>query len=80
MNRFYGQQFKDTFPSRITGITYNEHIPFNLKIDFNCFFMMGTGSISARSRVLEYLNQVQGSLPETAKSAIGPDATGVGWI
>ena len=34
----------------------------------------------ARSRVLEYLNQVQGRLPATAKSAIGPDATGVGWI
>src|SRR3546814_1727229 len=34
----------------------------------------------ARPRALEYLNQVQGGLPETAKSAIGPDATGVGWI
>jgi Cu(I)/Ag(I) efflux system membrane protein CusA/SilA len=34
----------------------------------------------ARSRVLEYLNQVTGRLPPTAKPAIGPDATGVGWI
>ena len=34
----------------------------------------------ARSRALEYLNQVQNRLPRTAKSAIGPDATGVGWI
>jgi Cu(I)/Ag(I) efflux system membrane protein CusA/SilA len=34
----------------------------------------------ARSRVLEYLNQVQGRLPATAKPALGPDATGVGWI
>ncbi|CAM8659190.1 MAG: cation transporter [Curvibacter sp. RIFCSPHIGHO2_12_FULL_63_18] len=34
----------------------------------------------ARSRVLEYLNQVQGRLPAGAKSALGPDATGVGWI
>ena len=34
----------------------------------------------ARSRVLEYLNQVQSRLPATAKSSIGPDATGVGWI
>jgi Cu(I)/Ag(I) efflux system membrane protein CusA/SilA len=34
----------------------------------------------ARSRVLEYLNQVQGRLPEGAKPALGPDATGVGWI
>jgi copper/silver efflux system protein len=34
----------------------------------------------ARSRVLEYLSQVQGRLPATARSALGPDATGVGWI
>ncbi|TJY64868.1 efflux RND transporter permease subunit [Sinimarinibacterium sp. CAU 1509] len=34
----------------------------------------------ARSRVLEYLSQVQSRLPEGATSALGPDATGVGWI
>jgi Cu(I)/Ag(I) efflux system membrane protein CusA/SilA len=34
----------------------------------------------ARSRVLEYLNQVQGRLPASAKASLGPDATGVGWI
>ena len=34
----------------------------------------------ARSRVLEYLSQVQGRLPPTARAALGPDATGVGWI
>ena len=34
----------------------------------------------ARSRVLEYLSQVQGRLPVTARAALGPDATGVGWI
>jgi copper/silver efflux system protein len=34
----------------------------------------------ARSRVLEYLNQVQGRLPAAAKTALGPDATGVGWV
>jgi len=34
----------------------------------------------ARSRVLEYLNQVQGRLPASAKTSLGPDATGVGWI
>ncbi|ARS26957.1 efflux RND transporter permease subunit [Sphingomonas sp. KC8] len=43
-------------------------------------FEDGTDLYWARSRVLEYLNQVQGRLPETAKSAIGPDATGVGWV
>lgn len=34
----------------------------------------------ARSRVLEYLNQVQARLPRGASSSLGPDATGVGWI
>ncbi|WP_273428645.1 efflux RND transporter permease subunit [Chitinibacter tainanensis] len=34
----------------------------------------------ARSRVLEYLNQIQSRLPASAKSSLGPDATGVGWI
>jgi Cu(I)/Ag(I) efflux system membrane protein CusA/SilA len=34
----------------------------------------------ARSRVLEYLSQVQGRLPPGAMASIGPDATGVGWI
>jgi Cu(I)/Ag(I) efflux system membrane protein CusA/SilA len=34
----------------------------------------------ARSRVLEYLNQVAGRLPQSAKPALGPDGSGVGWI
>ena len=34
----------------------------------------------ARSRVLEYLAQVTGRLPSTAKPTLGPDGTGVGWI
>ncbi|VVD76544.1 cation transporter [Pandoraea pneumonica] len=34
----------------------------------------------ARSRVLEYLNQVQSRLPQGATVALGPDATGVGWV
>ncbi|PMS21543.1 CusA/CzcA family heavy metal efflux RND transporter [Trinickia dabaoshanensis] len=34
----------------------------------------------ARSRVLEYLNQVQSRLPRGATVSLGPDATGVGWI
>ena len=43
-------------------------------------FEDGTDQYWARSRVLEYLNQVQGRLPAAAKPALGPDATGVGWI
>ena len=34
----------------------------------------------ARSRVLEYLNQVQADLPTGVVPTLGPDATGVGWI
>lgn len=43
-------------------------------------FEDGTDPYWARSRVLEYLNQVQGRLPTTVKTALGPDATGVGWV
>ncbi|MGH8354409.1 MAG: efflux RND transporter permease subunit [Pseudomonas sp.] len=43
-------------------------------------FEDGTDLYWARSRVLEYLSQIQGRLPPSAKPALGPDATGVGWI
>lgn len=43
-------------------------------------FEDGTDLYWARSRVLEYLNQAQARLPEAARPALGPDATGVGWI
>ena len=43
-------------------------------------FEDGTDLYWARSRVLEYLNQVAASLPAGAQSSLGPDATGVGWI
>jgi Cu(I)/Ag(I) efflux system membrane protein CusA/SilA len=43
-------------------------------------FEDGTDQYWARSRVLEYLNQVQGKLPAGVSAEIGPDATGVGWI
>ncbi|MFI8742416.1 efflux RND transporter permease subunit [Stutzerimonas sp. R75] len=43
-------------------------------------FEDGTDLYWARSRVLEYLSQVQSRLPAAAKPALGPDATGVGWI
>ena len=43
-------------------------------------FEDGTDLYWARSRVLEYLNTAASKLPAAAKPAIGPDATGVGWI
>lgn len=43
-------------------------------------FEDGTDPYWARARVLEYLSQVTPRLPEGARPALGPDATGVGWI
>ncbi|MFU8819716.1 MAG: efflux RND transporter permease subunit, partial [Desulfurivibrio sp.] len=43
-------------------------------------FEDGTDLYWARARVLEYLSQAAGTLPAGATSALGPDATGVGWV
>ncbi len=43
-------------------------------------FKDGTDLYWARSRVLEYLSQVQSRLPAGVRPALGPDATGVGWV
>jgi len=43
-------------------------------------FEDGTDLYWARSRVLEYLNFVQGRLPQGIAPQLGPDATGVGWV
>ena len=43
-------------------------------------FEDGTDIYWARSRVLEYLSQVASRLPDGAQPALGPDATGVGWV
>jgi Cu(I)/Ag(I) efflux system membrane protein CusA/SilA len=43
-------------------------------------FEDGTDLYWARSRVLEYLSQVSGELPDDARPELGPDATGVGWV
>jgi Cu(I)/Ag(I) efflux system membrane protein CusA/SilA len=43
-------------------------------------FQDGTDLYWARSRVLEYLQQIQRRLPETVHPVIGPDATGAGWV
>jgi Cu(I)/Ag(I) efflux system membrane protein CusA/SilA len=43
-------------------------------------FEDGTDIYWARSRVLEYLSSVSGNLPQGVNPALGPDATGVGWV
>jgi Cu(I)/Ag(I) efflux system membrane protein CusA/SilA len=43
-------------------------------------FEDGTDLYWARSRVLEYLSQVQGKLPAGVSPSLGPDATGIGWV
>ena len=43
-------------------------------------FEDGTDIYWARSRVLEYLNFASGRLPKGVSPALGPDATGVGWV
>jgi len=43
-------------------------------------FQDGTDIYWARSRVLEYLQQIKGRIPEGVNPVIGPDATGAGWV
>jgi copper/silver efflux system protein len=43
-------------------------------------FEDGTDVYWARPRVLEYLQQIGGRLPAAVHPAIGPDATGAGWV
>ncbi len=43
-------------------------------------FKEGTDQYWARSRVLEYLNQVESRLPPGVTATLGPDATGLGWV
>jgi copper/silver efflux system protein len=43
-------------------------------------FQDGTDLYWARSRVIEYLQQISGRLPANVHPSIGPDATGAGWV
>jgi Cu(I)/Ag(I) efflux system membrane protein CusA/SilA len=43
-------------------------------------FQDGTDLYWARSRVLEYLQQIEGQLPPGVHPVLGPDATGAGWV
>ncbi len=43
-------------------------------------FEDGTDIYWARTRTLEYLSGVLGRLPQDARTELGPDATGLGWV
>ncbi|MCH6575307.1 MAG: efflux RND transporter permease subunit, partial [Bacteroidetes bacterium] len=43
-------------------------------------FEDGTDMYWARSRVLEYMNEIESQLPAGVSPTLGPDATGVGWV
>ncbi|MFQ5798963.1 MAG: efflux RND transporter permease subunit, partial [Bacteroidota bacterium] len=43
-------------------------------------FEDGTDMYWARSRVLEYMNEIEAQLPDGVTPTLGPDATGVGWV
>ncbi len=43
-------------------------------------FQDGTDMYWARSRVLEYLSKIGGTLPKGVTPILGPDATGLGWV
>ncbi len=43
-------------------------------------FEDGTDMYWARSRIIEYLNEASGKLPQGVTPTLGPDATGVGWV
>ena len=46
----------------------------------NINFQDGTDMYWARSRVLEYLSKIGGTLPKGVNPILGPDATGLGWV
>jgi len=62
------------------GVTYVRGLSMFGMSFIYVIFDDGTDIYWARSRVLEYLNQVQGQLPEGVSPRLGPDATGVGWV
>jgi Cu(I)/Ag(I) efflux system membrane protein CusA/SilA len=74
-----------TYPlaSRLLAVPGARHVRgFSMTGDSFVYvlFEQGTDPYWARSRVLEYLSQARGELPAGVEPALGPDATGVGWV
>ncbi|MEO5573117.1 MAG: efflux RND transporter permease subunit [Gammaproteobacteria bacterium] len=64
----------------VPGATTVRGYSFFNESDVYILFEDGTDPYWARSRVLEYLSQITDRLPKNARPALGPDASGVGWI
>jgi Cu(I)/Ag(I) efflux system membrane protein CusA/SilA len=74
-----------TYPlaSRLLAVPGARHVRgFSMTGDSFVYVLFedGTDPYWARSRVLEYLSQARGELPAGVEPALGPDATGVGWV
>jgi copper/silver efflux system protein len=74
-----------TYPiaSRMLAVPGASHVRgFSMTGDSFVYVLFedGTDPYWARSRVLEYLTQARGELPAGVEPALGPDATGVGWV
>lgn len=62
------------------GVQYVRGLSFMGLSFVYAIFEDGVDMYWARSRVLEYLNSATGDLPDGVTPALGPDATGVGWV
>ncbi len=74
-----------TYPlaSRLLAVPGARHVRgFSMTGDSFLYVLFedGTDPYWARSRVLEYLSQARAELPEAVEPALGPDASGVGWV
>jgi len=74
-----------TFPlsTGLQGLAGVKEVRANSAFGFSLLTIIfddGVDTYFARARVLERLNFLQGSMPETVKPQLGPDASGLGWI
>ncbi|HON79982.1 MAG TPA: efflux RND transporter permease subunit, partial [Spirochaetota bacterium] len=74
-----------TYPltTRMLSVPYAKDVRGYSFFGFSLVYVIfedGTDLYWARSRVLEYLNGMQGRLPEGVSMELGPDATAIGWI
>ncbi|MDH5716930.1 MAG: CusA/CzcA family heavy metal efflux RND transporter [Spirochaetia bacterium] len=74
-----------TYPltTRMLSVPYSKNVRAYSFFGYSLIYILfedGTDIYWARSRVLEYLNGMQGKLPENTTLELGPDATSIGWI